>query len=425
MTGMRLRDRALYVLSWALFGVLGVLLVSCGGQKSEDESIRVGLLYSLTGQMAAVEQPVVDAIMLAIDEINEAGGVLGHPVEAEVVDGGSRVDRYIEGAERLVRENRVAVIFGCGNSASRRSVRNVVESMNNLLVTPIHYEGGEVSSNVLYMGAVSNQQVLPGVSWAIQNLGTRFYIVGTDSVYSHVVNAIIKDMIYALSGEVVGESYVPLDSTLGMEALVGRIEASRPEVILNTMEGEGNLAFFRMLRKVGINSDEVPTISFNLTENMLKRLSNVDMEGDYAVWSYFQGLSNERNRKFEQAFHQKYGKGRAIDDLMVSAYVGVYLWAQAVKDAGTIEVSEVLKHLGTQSYMGPSGFMYMDLDTMGVYRPVRIGRVRSNDRFEVVWDSKVSVQPAHYAMFRTPQEWDDLINDLYEKWGREWRRGNE
>lgn len=406
----------------ALAGICLFSTSSCRNKKQKLQTIKIGILCSLTGPMAIEEKPMMEAMMLAIDEINDNGGLLGRTLEPILFDGASNPERYAKGALELIQQEKVAVIFGGGDSISRRNTRAIIEAESALLVYPMDYEGGKPSPRIVYVGAAPNQKLIPAVNWAFQNIGSRFFLIGTDTIYSHVANAIIKDFIYALNAEVIGESYIPIDNTLGLDSIIERIEASRPDVILNSIEGAGNLDFFKLLRET--HPTNIPTISFDLTENTLRYLTRVHFDKDYAIWGYFQTINSKKNQEFEQAFYDKYGKGRAIDDPMESSYVGVYLWSQAVIDAKSSDPNAVLKNIPNQSFTGPSGLIYMDRETQSAYRPVRIGVV-TDHQFQVVWDSETSIMPVQYTLFRTPHEWDELIKEFYEKWGRQWFRGKE
>lgn len=407
-----------------IIGSLSFFLNSCGKEISKQESVKVGILFSQTGPMSIEDKPLMESALMAIDEINESGGLLGYSLEVVTFDAGSHFENYVLGARELLEKERVVAIFGFGDSVALRNVRSVVEDHGSILIYPLSYEGGNLSKNIVYVGPAPNQQIIPGVVWAMQNLGRKFFLLGSDAIYSHVVHAIIKDLVYSLNGEIVGENYVPVDNNSHFNSVIEQIDTSRPNVILNTIEGVTNLNFFKALREAGITSHDIPTISFDITENSLRYLSNVSMEGDYSVWGYFQTIDSPANEKFEEKFYARYGKGRAIDDPMQSIYVGINIWAQAVREAHSFSSSKVLKKIENQSYTAPSGLIYMDPDTHGAYRPVRIGRIEDK-QFNIIWDSRMSVVPTQYTIFRTPQEWDQLINDLYEKWGRQWFRGKE
>lgn len=413
-------------ISFCVFlGAASLAIVSCGKRSDSMKPIKIGVLYSQTGGMAIEDKPIMESIVLAVEEINKANGLLGHLLQIVTFDARSDAERYITGAKQLLEEEKVVAIFGGGNSVSRRNIRPIIEEHKSILIYPMHYEGGEASPNIVYLGAAPNQQIIPGVSWAMRNLGTRFYLVGSDAIYSHVVNAIIKDLIYALNGEVVGESYIAIDNNSEIDGIIERIDAARPDAILNTIDGISNIEFFKQLREAGVYPDSIPTVSFGLTENLLRHLSAVGMEGDYGIWSYFQSLDTPENKIFEQNFYKKYGKGRAIDDPMESAYIGVYIWAQAVVNVRSFNPARVLKSIESQSFLAPSGLIYMDSETHGAYMPVRLGMVQPDKQYKAIWNSEISVMPERFTLFRTPDEWDQLIKDLYEKWGRQWFRGKE
>ncbi len=408
-----------------IIGGLCFFLNSCKREIKKQESVKVGILVAQTGPMSIEDKPLMEATLMAIDEINASGGLLGYSLEVVTFDSGSKLENYVEGARELLEKDKVVVIFGFGDSGAVRNTRAVVEDHESVLIYPLAYEGGSLSKNIVYLGPAPNQQIIPGVVWGMQNLGRKFFLVGSDAIYSHVVHAIIKDLVYALNGEIVGENYVSVDNHSSFNSVIEQIDASRPNVILNTIEGvTSNLGFFKALREAGITAHDIPTISFDITENTLRYLSNVSMEGDYSVWGYFQTIESAANEQFEEKFFARYGKGRAIDDPMQSIYVGVLIWAQAVREAGSFSSSKVLKSIENQSYTAPSGLIYMDPDSRDAYRPVRIGKIEDK-QFNIIYDSQMSVVPTQYTIFRTPQEWDQLIKDLYEKWGRQWFRGKE
>lgn len=408
-----------------LSGICLLTLSSCSRNTRKLSSVKVGILCSQTGPMAIEEGPIVDAVLLAIDEINLKGGLLGNVLEPVIFNCASDIDNYAKGASELINKDGVVVIFGGGNSVSRRDIREVIEDNQSILVFPMHYEGGKHSPQIVYVGAAPNQQLIPGVNWAFQNIGSRFFLIGTDSIYSHVANEIMKDFIYALNAEIVGEAYIGVDDSFGLNAIIERIDASHPDVILNTIEGPNNLDFFKLLREISVRPANIATISFGLTGNLLQHLSEINFEEDYIIWGYFQDLENKKNDAFKKSFYAKYGNGRVIDDPMESCYVGVYLWAQAVEDAESFHSSAVLKNIPNQSYVAPSGLIYMDRDTQSAYRPVRLAKVESSNQFEIIWDSDSSVMPVQYTLFKTPQQWDEFIKELYDKWGRRWFRDKE
>jgi urea transport system substrate-binding protein len=388
-------------------------------QRERREPIKVGLLHSLSGTMAISETSVVEASLLAIEEINAQGGVLGRPIEPMVVDIESDWDLAARQAEALITEEGVAVIFGCWTSACRKTVKPVFEKHDHLLIYPVQYEGLEASPNIIYTGAAPNQQLVPAVNWSLENLGRRFYLVGSDYVFPRTANAILRAQIEALGGEVVGEDYIPLGST-EVEAIVTNIALAEPDVILNTINGDSNIAFFAALRAQGITPQLIPTISFSIAEPELQTMNIPDMVGDYAAWNYFQSLPGPENERFVAAFRARYGQERVISDPMEAAYFGVYLWAQAVEEAGTSQLSRVQVQILNQSRNAPSGVVYIDPQTRHTWKSVLIGQIQADGQFEIVWTSERPVRPLPYPPFRSRDAWEAFLLDLYEGWGGQW-----
>jgi urea transport system substrate-binding protein len=387
------------------------------------EPIRVGILHSLTGTMAHSESPVADATLLAIDEINRAGGLLGRPVEGVVADGRSDDATFAREAQRLIANEHVSTIFGCWTSASRKTVVPIFEEQNHLLIYPVQYEGMEESPNVIYTGAAPNQQIIPAVKWAyaFENK-RRFFLVGSDYVFPRVASEIIKDQLKVLGAELVGEEFLPLGST-AVQPLVEKIKSAKPDVILNLINGDSNLVFFAELRKAGIKPESVPTISFSVEEEALRQLDVSAMAGDYAAWNYFQSVDSPENQQFVASFRAKYGPQRLVTDPMEAAYFGVKLWAKAVTDAKSSDVSEIRRAMLNQRMRAPGGDVRIDAATQHTFKTPRIGRVLADGQFEVVWTAAKPEPPIPYPPSRTTEEWRAFLHDLYAGWGNQWSAG--
>ncbi|MBI3359367.1 MAG: urea ABC transporter substrate-binding protein [Nitrospirae bacterium] len=386
---------------------------------SSIKPIKVGVLHSLTGTMAISETSVADATLLAIEEINQAGGVLGRPIEPIVVDGKSDWPTFAREAERLITQDAVRVIFGCWTSASRKTVKPVFEKYDHLLFYPVQYEGLEQSPNIIYTGAAPNQQIIPAVKWAFDHLGKSVFLVASDYVFPRSANAIIKDQMKALRGTIVGEEYILLGSS-DVKEVVQKIIKAKPDVILNTINGDSNVAFFRELRAAGITPDKIPTLSFSIAEDELRTLGAGKVVGDYAAWNYFQSVDTKENAAFVKHFKAKYGVYRVTDDPMEAGYFGVYLWAQAVKDAGDDDWKAVRKALPNQSFNAPGGVVYVDAENQRTWKTVRIGKIRDDGQFDIVWSSEKPVRPVPYPIYRSKSEWDHFLDNLYTGWGNRW-----
>jgi urea transport system substrate-binding protein len=322
-------------------------------------------------------------------------------------------------AERLILEEKVSVIFGCWTSASRKTVKPIFEKHNHLLFYPIQYEGLEQSKNIVYTGAAPNQQIQPAVKWTLDNIGKRFFIVGSDYVFPRTASAIIKDMVTELGGEVVGDEFILLGSK-EVKPLINKILEAKPDVIFNNINGDSNIEFFKQLRLAGITPEKIPTFSFSIGEDELRSMDIEQMKGDYTAWNYFQSIENPENRKFVNNYKQKYGADLVTDDPIEAGYFGVYLWKQAVESANTENVNEVRKNLANQSFQAPEGMVYIDGETQHTWKTVRIGKFRGYGDVETVWCSEKPVQPKPYPITRKREAWDSFLADLYNGWDKHW-----
>ena len=278
--------------------------------------IRVGILHSQTGAMAISEESMIDAEVMALEEINANAGLLGRKMEWVIADGRSDWPTFAREAQRLIDQEKVSVIFGCWTSASRKSVKPVVEHKSHLLIYPMAYEGLEQSPSIVYTGAAPNQQVIPAVSWCYETLKARkFFLVGSDYVWPHCVNEIAKDQLKALGAECVGESYI-LFGTAEVDASVKAIQKAGPDVIISTVVGDSNQAFYERLQTAGIRAERTPVVSLSIAEDELRKLPLRAMVGDYAAWDYFQSIDRPENREFVSRFQKRYGADRVTSDVI-------------------------------------------------------------------------------------------------------------
>ena len=381
--------------------------------------IKVGILHSLTGTMSISAKPVVESTLLAIDNINQHGGILGRMIKPVVIDGQSDLNAYAVGVERLIVEENVSVVFGCWTSASRKTVKPIIEKYEHLLFYPIQYEGIEQSSHIVYTGATPNQQIIPAVKWCINNLGKKYFLVGSDYVFPRVANSIAKDYIVAHGGEVSGEEYILLGS-IDVQEVIQKIKSAKPDVILNTINGSSNIAFFNELRNSGITSDKIPTMSFSIGETDVQSIGLNNVYGDYACWNYFQSIETEENKEFVAMFKEKYGMNRVVSDPMEAAYFGVMLWFQAVVSANTVDILPVRKALKKQDIVAPEGSVHVEPTNNHVLKATRIGKLRKDGQFDVVWVSERLRRPRPYPVYRTREEWVQKLQSLYKGWNNHW-----
>ncbi|MBD2725662.1 urea ABC transporter substrate-binding protein [Nostoc sp. FACHB-892] len=363
------------------------------------DTIKVGILHSLSGTMSISEKSVVDAEKLAIKEINAAGGVLGKQIQAITEDGASNWDTFREKATKLIDQDKVSVVFGCWTSASRKNVKPVFESKNHMLWYPVQYEGQECSKNIFYTGAAPNQQIEPSVDWLLKNKGKEFFLVGSDYVFPRTANTIIKAQLEALGGKTVGEDYLPLGNT-EVTPIITKIKQNLPNggVIYNTLNGDSNVAFFKQLKGAGLTPDKYPSMSVSIAEEEVKAIGVEYLQGHYAAWNYFQTVDTPANKKFVAAFKKEYGQNRVTNDPMEAAYIAVYLWKQAVQKAGTTDLEKVRAAAYGQTIDAPEGKVTMDANHH-ISKIVRIGQVRQDGLFDIVYATPTAVEPVPWNQF--------------------------
>lgn len=398
------------VLPVALLATIGLLATGCGGstggenkeaEKTEQTSsagdtIKVGILHSLSGTMAISEVSVKDAELMAIEEINASGGVLGKKLEPVIQDGASDWPTFAEKANKLLKQDQVATIFGGWTSSSRKAMLPVVEENNGLLWYPVQYEGLETSKNIFYTGAEPTQQIVPAVSWLLKNKGKDFYLLGSDYVFPRTANKIIKAQLKAEGGNMVGEEYTPLGHT-DYSTIINKIKSAKPKVIFNTLNGDSNVAFFKQLRDAGITSKDIVVMSVSAAEEEIRGIGAENMAGHLAVWNYFQTTDTPENKTFVEKFKAKYGQDRVTDDPIEAGYFGVYLWAEAVKKAGSTEVDKVREAAKSGiEFKAPEGTVKIEKDNQHTWKTVRIGEVQPDGQFKEIWNSGQPVKPDPY-----------------------------
>ncbi len=339
-----------------------------------------------------------------------------------IADGRSDWPTYAREASRLIDQEKVGVVFGCWTSASRKSVKPIFEDRKHLLIYPMAYEGLEESPNIIYTGAAPNQQVIPTVNWCREVLkAKKFFLIGSDYVWPHCVNAIIKDQLKALDCQCVDEEYITFGSTQ-VDAQIEEIRKAAPDVIISTVVGDTNKPFYQKLKQAGLGPSRVPVVSFSIAEDELRQLPVHDMVGDYSAWDYFQSIDRDENHEFVRRFRKKFGDDRVTSDVIVAAYNSVRLWAQAVEEAGTDGTAEVTKAMRRQSLDAAEGIISVDYETQHTWRPVYIGKVRPDGQFDLVWNSEKPVRPLPYPFSRTKAEWASYLDGLYDGWGGSWAK---
>jgi urea transport system substrate-binding protein len=393
---------------------VGLLVALCAfvGPARAADTVKVGVLHSLSGTMAISETSLRDVLLFAFDEINASGGVLGHRIEPVIVDGASNWPLFAEKAKQLLEEDKVAVTFGCWTSVSRKSVLPVFEKDNGLLFYPVQYEGEELSKNIFYTAEAVNQQATPAVDYLLAQGKKKFYLIGTDYVYPQTTNLILYKYLL-LHGVPVGDiggglrkdadgkvisagKYVPFGHT-DFQQIVADIKqfaASGDACVINTINGDSNVPFFKEIVAAGLSAADCPVVSFSLAEDELRSMPTRDLVGELGCWTYFMSLRTPENRAFLQNWDtwlagQNYSgvvkEKRAMDSPMVLSYDGVYLWKAAVEKAGSFEVDKVRAVLesGGISFAGPGGTITMQ-ENHHATKNVYIGETRANGQFKVL-----------------------------------------
>ncbi len=374
-------------------------------RRALPSEIRVGILQSLSGPMALSETHLVNAAMLAVDEINQNGGVLGRPVRAIVEDGASDPHIFASKAERLLVQEQASSIFGCWTSSSRKAVLPFVEAHNGLLWYPLQYEGLETSRNVVYTGSCLNQQIEPAVRWAQKQEKDSCYLIGSDYVFPRTANRLIRGLVESAGGQVLGAAYSPLGSARFAE-IAAEIAELKPQIVYNTVNGADNIALFEALARAGIDPKKIPVMSFSLSELELVRCGNA-ARGHLACWSYFQSMDSERNRELLSRFRGRYGESEVLSDPAVTAYSQVHLWKEVVEKAGSFDTQDVLEHLPGSRFSLGDDELEMHSNNH-VHRRAVIGKAQG-EQFRVIWTSPRPIEPQPWLGVDTT---DFLSRDL-------------
>ena len=382
--------------------------------------IVVGLIHSETGPLAISERSLLDAEILALEEINAKGGVAGRRVKWVKADGRSDPAAFASQALRLIEQDKVDVLIGGWTAECRKALLEVVEKKESLLIFPANFEGIERSAHAIYAGGSASQVVLPAVHWCFDALKARkFFVIGTEEVWSRVASELAKDGIKAAGAALAGESYLPLVGG-DAQALVEMIRVANPDVVLNLLVGDSNVSFYAALRRAGLTPDKLPVVAFAVAEDELRRFPPGDMTGHYSAFSYIQGLDRPENLEFVRKFKAKHGNNRTISDTMVSAYDGVMIWAQAADEAGTGKPKVVMDRFDRQSLNAPEGIVTIDPDSRIAWRPFCLGKIRADGQFDLAWTISKPIQPVTFVATRSKTQWLSLLDELKGRWGGRW-----
>lgn len=393
----RLATGSVLVLSAAL------ALSACGGSKSGESSsaescvdtsgdtIKLGFLNSTSGAMAISEQTVRDSLVMALEEINANGGILGKKIEPVVEDGASDPAVFAEKIEKLLTGDCVAAVFGGWTSASRKAMLPVVEADNGLLFYPVQYEGLEASENIYYTGATTNQQIIPAMDFLKSEGVKTLFLAGSDYVFPRTANKIIKQYAKELGIEIVGEEYVPLDDD-DWTTQVAKIVEAKPDFVFNTINGSSNVGFIKAYYEQGLSPETSPIISVSIAEEEAPAMGK-DVTGQYAAWNYFQSVESPANDAFIKAFQARYGDDRPTSDPMEAAYTSLYLYKALVEKADSFDVDEINASADGVTFDAPEGTVTIDGDNHHIAKTGLIGRINKDNQFDVVWSSEQPIEP--------------------------------
>lgn len=359
-----------------------------------DTTVTVGQLHSATGTMAISETGAIQAERLAIEQINAQGGVLGRQVKIIQEDGASDWPTFAEKAKKLLEADKVAAVFGCWTSASRKAVLPIFEKDNGLLYYPTFYEGLEQSKNVFYTGQEATQQILSALDWLAKEKGAKtFYLVGSDYIWPRTSMKIARKHIEnVLHGEVVGEEYYPLGGTQ-FGSLTNKIKLKKPDVVFAAVVGGSNVAFYKQLKAAGITSAKQNLLTLSVTEDEMLGIGGENMAGFYSSMKYFQTLDNPNNKAFVEAFKAKYGKDAVVGDVTQAAYLGPWLWKMAVEKAGSFDVDKVVAASpGLELKTAPEGYVKVH-ENHHLWSRSRIAQIQPDGTFKVVHESADLIEP--------------------------------
>ncbi|MFR9799231.1 urea ABC transporter substrate-binding protein [Streptomyces sp. MS06] len=356
------------------------------------DTVKVGLLNSLSGTMAISEVTVRNSLLLAIDEINASGGVLGKKIKPVSEDGASDWPTFAEKAAKLIKNDHVAATFGCWTSASRKAVKPVFEKNRSLLFYPVQYEGLEESPYIFYTGATTNQQIVPALDYLKSQGRKRLYLVGSDYVFPRTANKIIKAYAKANGMQILGEDYAPLGST-EFSTIANKVKASKADAVFNTLNGDSNVAFFKEYKSAGLTAASMPVVSVSIAEEEVKSIGAQYLAGQLTAWDYYQTTPGAANEKFVKAYKAEYGRDKPTSDPMEAAYTSVYLWKAMVEKAKSFDPEKVKAASDGITFDAPEGTVTVDGASQHIYKTARIGKIGTDGLITQVWDSGEPIKP--------------------------------
>lgn len=393
----------------------------------QKEPIKIGIIHSTSGTMAMSEKHVLDATLFSIEQINIQGGLLGRKIEAVVVDGKSSDQGFEDGLNELIKSG-VTTIFGGWTSSSRKEMKKILEKENALLFYPLQYEGFESSKNIIYLGLVPNQQVIPTLHYGVENFGNRVFLVGSEYIYPKITNKFIESVSGYANLNIVGEEYKTLGEN-NFTDVIQKIEATQPSFIINTLNGDSNLAFFNALNKSAISLSTTPVFSFSIAETEMTNISQAigakAVEGSYLTWSYFNSLDNAENRELKKLFKQRFGENIVISDPMYTAFMAIKFYANVVSKYNNNEINSLKKNILKESIGGAAGVITIDKKNNHSWKQILIAKVDANATANVVWNSESPQEPKPFPQFIDSKKMQTYEEALYKKWDDSYEANKE
>src|SRR6187431_1207211 len=398
----------------ALSAVLAAAGFGSTNLLAQAKTVKVGVLHSLSGTMAISETVLKDVALMAFEEINAKGGVMGKKIEAVVVDPASNWPLFAEKARDLLAKDKVAAVFGCWTSVSRKSVLPVFEELNGLLFYPVQYEGEELSKNVFYTGAAPNQQAIPAVEYLMSKAGggaKRWVLLGTDYVYPRTTNKILRAFLKSkgVKDTDIDEKYTPFGHSdyQTIVADIKKFSAGGKTAVVSTINGDSNVPFYKELGNQGLKATDVPVVAFSVGEEELRGVDTNPLVGHLAAWNYFMSVKNPANDGFKKKWAD-YAKAKKLpgadkpltNDPMEAAYVGMHMWKQAVEKAKSTDTDKVIAAMAGQTFAAPGGMTStMDAKNHHLHKPVFIGEVKADGQFNVVWKTPAPVKAKPWSPY--------------------------
>jgi urea transport system substrate-binding protein len=408
--------RRIFIKQLAMSAAIAAIGLGSGSLYAQQKTVKIGVLHSLSGTMAISETVLKDTVLMAVDEINAKGGVMGMKIEPVVVDPASNWPLFAEKARQLITQDKVAATFGCWTSVSRKSVLPVFEELNSLLFYPVQYEGEEISKNVFYTGAAPNQQAIPAVEYLMSKDGgsaKRWVLLGTDYVYPRTTNKILRAFLKSkgVAEADILEEYTPFGHS-DYQTIIAKIKKFSSEgkktAVVSTINGDSNVPFYKELGNQGLKATDVPVVAFSVGEEELRGVDTKPLVGHLAAWNYFMSIKAPANDAFTKKW-AAYAKAKNIaghkdkpltNDPMEATYIGIYMWKQAVEKAKSFDVAKVTAAMGGQTFTAPSGIVSkMDPKNHHLHKAVFIGEVKADGQFNVVWKTKGPVKAQPWSPF--------------------------